>query len=374
VNPTILLLCTSRALGGIELNVLRLAGWMRERGHDVAVAGLSATPLLRRARDSGLETIDLGTSSGALPLTAAQRLHAAWRRQRGTVCIINLSRDIHLAMLARAMGGVRPRLWYMQHMQIGMPKRDALHAWEYARLEHWIAPLPWLAAQAREMTRVRPSALRIIPLGIDLRPFASMPQRTDARRVLGLPADGIVACTVGRYDEGKGQEHLLSAAATLHRDGRTMHVLLVGEDTRGEHQMCGERLAGLAESLGIRDLVHFRPFRDEVLTVYAAADIFVLPSLAETYGMVTIEAMAAGLPVIGTNSAGTPEILRDGWTGLLVPPRDPGAIAHAIARLEDDPAEAVAMGLRARTDAHERFSHTVQCDMLEQLIEPSESV
>jgi glycosyltransferase involved in cell wall biosynthesis len=144
---------------------------------------------------------------------------------------------------------------------------------------------------------------------------------------------------------------------------------LLGDETLGEKQEYARELQELTTKLGLEERIHFRGFYENVAHGYAAMDCFVLSSLSETYGMVTIEAMAAGVPVIGTDSAGTPDILTSGRTGLLVPPRDPQALANALTKLMSNPELRAQLAAAAQKDAFERFSHHLQCSRIEELIE-----
>jgi glycosyltransferase involved in cell wall biosynthesis len=361
----IALLCTTHSLGGIELNVLRFARWMRARGHRVLVVGSENAPLLRNASAEGLPHRSLGNPRKYGDLAAARRLMSILHGEGLDILQLNVTRDLNLGVLARTLSRRPLHVLHVQHMQFGGTKKDLLHRLQHARLAAWIAPLPWLAAQTTERTTIPSSRVHVIPFGIELDAFDALPSRAEARRLLQLPADIPVLGVVGRLDRGKGQEYLLHAAALLHDRDMPVHVMLVGEDTRGETQGYGDALRRLASDLRIGDSVSFHGFSRSVLPAYAAMDCFVLPSLSETYGMVTIEAMAAGRPVVGTNTGGTPEILRDGESGLLLPPRDPAALADALARLLSDPENMQRIGRSAQMEARARFSHHLQCERYE---------
>ena len=358
------ILCASTALGGAELVAVRFASWMRERGHACTLLGTRGSPFLRLGIERGLATRDI--PRGGL-LGAAAAVRRAVREDRSVAVLTNGSADLRAAALAR-MAGARFALVHLQHMQLGRSKRDLLHRLEQRTVDAWIAPLPWLARQARERTTLDPDRIHVIPHGVELARFRDHGRTREwARAELALPPSVLMAGTVGRYDRGKGQEHLVRAVAILRREGLELHALLLGEDTRDERQDRGRRLAALAAEEGVQDRVHFRPFRMDVETAYRALDIFALTSLAETYGLVTIEAMASGLAVVGTASGGTPEILEDGVTGLLVPPADPTALAAALGRFARDEAFRRDCGSRADRAA-ERFSHHRQCKQVEALI------
>lgn len=138
-----------------------------------------------------------------------------------------------------------------------------------------------------------------------------------------------VVLAVGRLVEYKGFEYLIRAM-----QGIDARLILVGD---GPLRSSLERLAG---EMGVTDKVVFLARVDDVTPYYHAADVFILPSVerSEAFGLVQLEAMAAGLPVVNTRLAsGVPYVSPHGVTGLTVPPRDPGALAHAVGRLLDDP-------------------------------------
>ncbi len=372
-HPLIALLCTTHAWGGIELNTLRLAQLLGDRGRRVVVVASAGSPLEREAAACGLAVFPLVTPRRYGDIASACRLRRMLADRGPAVLVANATRDLNLAVLVRggliSQRGSGPRLVVMQHMQLGVDKRDLLHRWHFARVDAWIAPLPSLAAQTLAHTTMTSERVHEIPFGIDVDRFVAVDAqaRRAAREACGLPLEVPLVGVIGRLDRGKGQEHLVEALALLVAEGRDLHVLIVGEDTRGEAQGYGDMLRLRVAERKLHERVHFRPFTEDVAGVLACLDVFALTSLAETYGMVTIEAMAAGLPVVATRSGGTPDIIRDGETGLLVPPADPVALAGALATLLDDEAHAARLAAAARADARVRFSREHACDRYEEV-------
>jgi glycosyltransferase involved in cell wall biosynthesis len=163
-----------------------------------------------------------------------------------------------------------------------------------------------------------------------------------SRRQLGLERDVVYIVTVGRLVRRKNLASLVTALARLGRDD--VHLLVIGDGP----EEAG--LAALADGLGLAGRVHFRGFvPDETkFQLLAAADLFALPSLHEAFGLVYLEAMHCGLPVVAARPGGQEDYLDDGRTGFLVPPDDIDSLERALARLVADPA------LRARMSAHNR--------------------
>jgi len=180
--------------------------------------------------------------------------------------------------------------------------------------------------------------IHVIPNGVDLGEFARL-QRAPTTH------DGIVGLFVGRIDpDQKGLDTLVRALALLPRSV-PIRIRLVGEDWGGT-----EPLRSLARRLEVADRLVFvgKLGRPALLEEYARAQFFVLPSVFEPFGIVLLEAMAAGLPVIASRVGGIPEIVQEGQTGMLVEPGNPGALAGSLLRLCHDEGLRRAMARGAR--------------------------
>jgi glycosyltransferase involved in cell wall biosynthesis len=197
--------------------------------------------------------------------------------------------------------------------------------------------------------------IHVIYNGIDVQTFhpAASPRDTASpRRIL----------YVGRLTEPKGIEYLLMACARLRDAGRSVHCDIVGGRVANEVNYF-LRLKKLRRALGLEAIVELlgaQPL-ERVLKRYNDSDVFVLPAVMAPDGRrevipnVLIEAMAMQLPVVSTTMGAIPELIDDGVSGLLVPPRDADALAAAIARVLDDADLRAALGVHARRRVEERF-------------------
>lgn len=190
-----------------------------------------------------------------------------------------------------------------------------------------------------------------IPFGATVEPEAPTPPRP---AVAGRPFRVLF---VGRLVERKGVQHLLAAVARL-REGREVEVDIVGDGPfRG-------RLEAHAAALGLGGAARFHGFvsRDELSRRFAESDVFVLPAVVdakgdvEGLGVVLIEALRYGTPVIGSAAGGIVDIVRDGETGLLVPPGDASALASAIARVQDEPELAARLVRQGQAHVEREFA------------------
>jgi glycosyltransferase involved in cell wall biosynthesis len=236
-------------------------------------------------------------------------------------------------IVALTLGRTRPRV-------VCQIENDP--AQHYGPIQRWllyfVAPwvdahvviAPSLARAVRPTLEGRARRVELIRPGIDLARFDSPP--SDGRLVAELRAEATrVVGTVGRLAGQKAIDVLLEATPNLIASDPGTRVLIVGG---------GPDLAALesrAQRLGIADAVTFAGYRDDVELAYQAMDVFVLPSRHEGFGLVFVEAMAAGVPVVGTRVVGSVDAVRDGETGLLVAPGDPADLARAVLRLFSEP-------------------------------------
>jgi glycosyltransferase involved in cell wall biosynthesis len=194
------------------------------------------------------------------------------------------------------------------------------------------------------------SRLRVIPNGTAPRPASPGfdPARLRAE-LLGDPDARFVLCAA-RLEERKGVADLVAAAAILRRTVPDAHVVIAG---KGPEE---ERLAGLAREAGAEAVVHLVGFRDDMGDLLAAADAYCLPSYIEGLPVSVLEAMWAGTPCVATRVGGTTFVVRDGETGLLAPPRDPAALAAALARVLTEPGLAETLVTRALAMVRAEFT------------------
>jgi D-inositol-3-phosphate glycosyltransferase len=190
------------------------------------------------------------------------------------------------------------------------------------------------ARQLVEHYGADPRRTLVVPPGVDLDRFRPG-DRTAARRALGLPADAVVLLFVGRIQPLKAPDLLLATAARMLADDPALrdrlHVQVVGAPS-GSGLDAPRQLQEMADRLGIADLVHFLPPQppDRLAEHYRAADVAVVPSHNESFGLVALEAQACGTPVVAAAVGGLRTAVRDGISGVLVAGRDPADYAAAV--------------------------------------------
>ena len=204
--------------------------------------------------------------------------------------------------------------------------------------------------------------IRTIPLGLEIEPMLEAEQhRGRLRAELGLAARGPLIGIVARLVPIKAHEVFLEAAARVRAASPDSTFLIIGD---GERRAELEAMAG---QLGIADATRFLGWRADMLEVYADLDVVTLCSNNEGSPVVLIEALAAARPVVSTRVGGVPNVVHDGESGLLVPPRDPVSFADAIVTLLRDPARAAELGKAGRRDVFPRHSSSRLVQDIERL-------
>jgi glycosyltransferase involved in cell wall biosynthesis len=187
----------------------------------------------------------------------------------------------------------------------------------------------------------------------------AFPDRETARTLLGLPAEASIIAVIGRLVPRKGQDIVLQAARTLRERGDQIHIVIAGSTPDdvppSEGILYMDRLVQLAADSVLSGHVTFLSHQDDVRLVLAASDILAVPSYAEPFGIVILEAFAASVPVIAAAAGGAAEIIEDGVTGVLVPPGDAAAIAQAARRLLTCPEERARLAARAALELRADF-------------------
>jgi glycosyltransferase involved in cell wall biosynthesis len=211
------------------------------------------------------------------------------------------------------------------------------------------------ASQKRDITQVygiaRPDKVVVVPLGLDLKAFAEAKPGAAGRfrRTLGLAPDVPMVGFVGRLTAVKNPGLFVEAALRVLESQPRAHFVLVGD---------GELRTEVWEQigrLGLAERVHLAGWQRDMLAVYAALDVLALTSLNEGTPVSAIEALACGVPVVATRVGGVPDVVQDGWSGILVPPDDVNALAAAVGALLAGPEGGLKLALQGQRDVLARF-------------------
>ncbi|XZF13614.1 glycosyltransferase family 4 protein [Chitinophagaceae bacterium MMS25-I14] len=365
--PHIAILCASVGFGGLELNTLKLAGWLRAYGWQVSLMVAEGTVMHQRAVAMGEKVYTMPAKSRGLGLNKMQPLRRWLKETQAEILFTPLNKDIATGSMYKRLYNSRLKLVYQQQMQVGVNKKDLIHTLRYSMVDMWVAPLQYLREEVIEKTRVDAGRIAVIPLGIEAGRFLNNTiSKAEARTELSLPQDAKVIGVLGRIDPKKGQDFLVKAMDYLRKFPELdYHLMIMGAITHNEGDFYLKSVYKLVDDYNLHDRVHFRESRSKVELFYSAIDIFAMPSHGETFGMVTIEAMASGRPVIGTNRCGTKEILQEGKLGYLYEYEDLEDFRLKLEALQHN-MHLGEMVDAARTEVLQKYTSQIMCRMLDE--------
>jgi glycosyltransferase involved in cell wall biosynthesis len=339
----------SMGWGGQERRILVEAQVMRQRGHRLAVACDLRGELYHRARQNGFRVIPL-TFGGMHNLGAWIRLRRLLTAGAPDILNTHSSLDSWVGSLAWRSLSNPPRLVRTRHLStrvnINWPTR-----WLYQTPAAIITTGQVTKELLMERLGVPSRRIFSIPTGVELTEFFPQEKNQELLARIKIPPDAFIFGSVAVLRSWKGHLYLLEAFQKLIAEDMRAFLLLVGE---GPYRVVIEEKIA---QLGLQHWVRLAGFRDQVAPWFALMDVVVLASYAnEGVPQSLLQAQAMGRPVVGTMLGGIPEVVIDAETGVLVPPRDPQALARAMGRLRADVNLRRALGSRGREVVVERFS------------------
>ncbi len=352
----VLHLSSARGWAGGEAHVVVLGRHLAERGVATTLACRPGSPIGKAFLELGLPVIDLALG-GAADLVSMARLARFCKREQIDVVHAHPARDYWLAVGARLLSP-GPRVVVTRHLV--SKRRDPIaHALLYRRIDRVIAVSRAVGESLVRVMSVPSSKIAVIPNGIDTRRYADAASGR-LRRELAVESTVPLVGMVGTVSPHKGQQVFLRALPRVRERFPGCVGVIAGGDREGGRYI--EALRAMARDLGLGDSVRFLGARPDVPEVLKDLTVFVLASVEEPFGLVLVEAMAAGVPVVATDAGGPCEIVADEETGLLVESGNVEALGAGIARLLGDPALARRFAAAGQRRAIERFDAAVMAD------------
>ena len=338
---------TGRGWRGGQIQVMHTVLGLRALGHRAALVAHPDGQLLQRMAE-GMDLVPLAPTH-EVDLAAAWRLSRVIKQLRPDVVHAH---DPHaVAMAATALSIARPAppipLVAARRLDLRMA-RNSFSRWKYAQVDCFIASGSVIADRLAQHGIPR-SRIRIVHEAVDTERIDRVAPG-NVHAAFYLPTHAPIVGTVAALIPHKGHQHLIDAAALVVRDVPDVRFVIVGDgETRGalEHHI---------RHLHLERHVFLAGYRVDAIELTKGFDLFAMSSVTEGMCTPLVDAMAAGKACVATAVGGIPEVVVDGTTGYLVPPRDPKAMAARISQLLKDESLRSRMGRAARERAQERFT------------------
>jgi len=347
-SPRVAHVINSIGLGGVPESVFHLLRTMPPGGCEPSLyvlRGPDPADEDRAARLARFRQIGLPVTLGAPDegrLSVVAQLHDWLTREAPDILHSHSYKpNLHAGLAAGPLRARGLKVMAHYHNQYDAQwQRDGtlgLNAALAAQSDSVVACSAAVGDHVRERLGVSPERLVIIPNGVDDARFSTPPSRNAARTRMGLPAERPIIGLVGRISEQKGQDDLLRAATAVRAAIPDVLFVLAGAPDAPERLVA---LQELVASLDLSEAVHFAGFVTDIPTLYAALDVLAAPSRWEGFGLMLVEAMTAGVPIVATAVGAIPEVVGNDGAARLVPPGDIDALSSALVDVLSHPAEA----------------------------------
>jgi glycosyltransferase involved in cell wall biosynthesis len=340
---------TERTWRGGEQQTLWLAAGLRDLGEESEVVAQPGSPLADRARAAGLVVHEV-RMGGEWDLGAVRAIRRLYAERDPDIAHMHTSHAHALGCLAR-VGRQRPLTAVSRRVDFSIYRNFLRTSWFKYRLlgDRYIA-ISRAVKGVLVKDGIPADRIEVVSSGVDVARLEQA-KRKDLRADLGLPPGTPLVGDVAAFGWHKAQEVLVAATPMILEEVPDAHVVFIGDgECRGKVEAYARRLGNPASR------VHFTGFRDDVPEVLASLDVFVMCSILEGLCTSALDAQAVGVPVVASAVGGLVEAVADGETGLLVPPRDPAALASAVARVLRDGALKRRLGDAGRVRVREGFS------------------
>ena len=349
----ILQICSARDFGGGERHVADLATGLLRRGHEIHAAVRPNAPIINELRALPPENIFQVSMRGAAGLSAISKIAAIVRDHRIEILHAHLARDYPIAALVSARTGTPFVL--TRHVLFPMKRINRLLLRRASRV---IAVSNAVADVLRKQHIFATEKIVTIHNGVDIARFEG--KKHASKR------DHLTVGMIGEISSIKGQAEFVRAAAILAGERTDVQFVIGGEDRSPDGRNRRE-IEALITRFALNEHVRLIGWQDDVAGLIASFDVYVSPSRFDAFGIAIIEAMACGVPVVATESAGAMEIIDDGRTGLLAPIGDADGLAAAISKLLTDAQMRNKLAANAVHAVRDRFS-------LERMVGKTEAV
>ena len=349
---------------GGQRQSLFLAKELKRRGLPFFFIVQPESPLHQKACEAELPVLPFKMRN-EFDLPAILRLAWAMKRKK---CLLVHFHDAHSAAVGSVAASLAKVSFRIITRRVDFPlKKNYFSRRKYMKNVDVIIAISEGVKKVLVEGGVDPENVEVISSGIDFSSFeedsSALTSKDYLHREFSFAVDDYLVGIVAHLADHKGHQYLIQATKILKQQAPKIKTIIVGE---GPLSM---ELDRQAKELDVEDIIFFLGFRKDIPKILSSLDLFVLSSHLEGMGSSILDAMASRLPVVATKVGGIPEVVINGETGLLVPPRNPSALARAILRLYSDKTLASRLGQKGYELVHRKFSAEAMADKVVRLYE-----
>jgi glycosyltransferase involved in cell wall biosynthesis len=348
MKPNLLFINSITLYGGGEVWMLTVMKELAKRDYKVTLICKSKAEIIKYANKDGIDVLPIRIAGDFDPLTIS-KIAGIYQKRKIDIVIANVGKDIRLAGLAAKF------ISSVSVIALHQVDREIKNNLSYRITYNSLADLIVVNSVATKNTLLKSAPwlvgekINVVYHGIDYQKY-SQTNTTDLKSQLGLAQDNLVIGFVGRLNVQKGIKYLLDGFKLIAEISRNVHLVIAGT---GELE---GMIKEFVSKFNLENRIHLLGFRKDIQDLMKTFDIFLLPSLWEGFGIVLIEAMAAGNPIVATNTSSIPEIVEDGRNGILVPPENAEAICDVLVKLISEPELRIKFGKEGQKIVREKFT------------------
>jgi glycosyltransferase involved in cell wall biosynthesis len=346
----ILGICLSPGKGGLELYAHKAIGMLQQAGHACHFAVAPNSYL--RQREWSMPVQEIKPVFRLFPLFTAIKLARYIDAHQIDILHMHWNKDLNLAALAKRLSRRKPKLVYSRHMEITRSKKDAYHRALYCQVDKMLTIAKFVQEQAVRFLPLTAEQVSLLYLGVQATEPATSQTCSGMLHGIGDSANAFVIGMIGRVEPYKGQHVLIEALTLLKQQHLNLQVAMAGPIMDKAYF---EDLNRRIREQGVAGNVSYFGITQEPGKFMSCCDVVVLTTMCETFGLVLVEAMRAGVAVIGTNAGGVPEIIQHQVTGLLFAPGNAQQLADNLAELYRDRSKRDQLALAGKRYADAMF-------------------
>lgn len=312
----ILEICLNPSLGGLELYFSWCAEYFYNSSHQLLAVTLKNSRLDQLLTDKKIPTVHIEKKQIFTVVRAARALARICEEHQIDIVHVHYKNDLPIVALAKKISSRSFKVVHTRQMEMPGSKKDIYHQMIYSQIDHLICVTDKLKKDVIERLPMLPEKISRLYYGVK-KPVGDKKRAEEFFQQ--YPSERVKVAMFSRIEESKGQQRLLKAMSQLRNEGVEFQAYIFGHFMTKDYEA---QIQKMVNDLNLSPFVYWGGFQKNPLELMPFFDILAMPSTQETFGLVLIEAMAAGVAVIGSNTGGVPEIIDDGISGYTFSPDD----------------------------------------------------